>query len=140
MKIDKYKKFVENIRGDDDAYLNDMLDYNVRYNDYELSQSDEVDNLRYIITKMFKNSDIEDFEIEGGIDGLTIMVKFAKRETFDEVIKVFSLVNKVSNDILPQYDSYIDSWEDKSGSCIVCFDFEMGSGKGEYSSKEAIRF
>lgn len=128
MKIDKYKKFVENIRIDDDSYLNDMLDYNVRYNDHELSQSDELDNLRYIISKMFKNSDIEDFEIKTGIDSLTIMVRFAKREPFDEVIKVFSLVNKLSNDILPQYDSDIDSWEDKSGNCIICFDFETGSG------------
>jgi hypothetical protein len=130
MKINKYKKFLEGVKKDEDSYLNDMLDYNVSYDNYDLYQSDDldesdnVDNLRYIISKMLKNSDIDDFEVDGDISGFSIAVKFQRKDSFDQVIKVFSLINDISNDILPQYDSEVDSYEDKSGSSNIIFYFE----------------
>lgn len=140
MKINKYNIFLkENLREDEFSHLNDRWDdstydpnsdegfYNDDFDDnYE--EDDDMDNLLYLLRKMFYNSGIENVIISNKKMDLTIYVELEREERLKDIIKVFEVVNKLKKDILPQYDSEFDMWKTKKGNPLLTFTFYYDEG------------
>ena len=163
MKIKKYLehwRFFEdnedddfNYREDEDSWMNDKLDkkkkddfdgwdYKYDYDDDSTSyddddssydEDDEVENLKSLLRKMFRNSGINNVIVETIKMDITVTVTLNRRERLKEVIKVFEVANKLKKDILSQYDSEVemyDSWDklDKMSKPTIVFSFLYDEG------------
>jgi hypothetical protein len=145
MNIIKYNTYLENIRKDDYSYLNDDLDMN-RYDDdahsndydgYDGDDSeideDDMQHLLYLLRTMFKNAGIDNVEVHNKKLDITIMCKLRKKERLRDIIKVFEVANKLKKDILPQYDSEFDMWNQKDSS-VFSFTFTYDEGLDDDNS------
>lgn len=103
------------------------------FEEYDGSEEDDVDNddmqhLLYLLRTMFRNSGIEDVEIDH--KGLDIMIYciMRRRERLNDIIKVLEVANKLKRDILAQYDSEFEMYETKDGRPMLTFNFYYGEG------------
>ncbi len=167
MSIKDYKGYFEdkkddNLRDDEHAYLNDMI--NNRWDDstyddnddYELQQrldsdpgykklydeeddddinQDDMEHLIYLLRTMFKNSGFDNVRIDNikGLD-ITIYCTFETKDRLKNVVKAFEVVNKLKRDILSQYDSELDIWENRKGNPMLVFVFEYNEGLDDDSN------
>lgn len=60
---------------------------------------------------------------------ISIYVFLDKKEDLKNLVRVFDVANKLKNDILPQYDSEFEIYENKEGYPIVSFDFTYSDSK-----------
>ncbi len=121
-----------NIRKDDNAWMNDKINQNKSsfrddedydyeddsthdYEDEDISQ-DDMQHLLYLLRSMFRNSGIEDVEVTNHKMDITITCKLRRRERLKDLIKVFEIAKKLKKDILAQYDSEVEMFDqyDKS--------------------------
>jgi sRNA-binding regulator protein Hfq len=95
MKINKFKHFIESIYPQRDI----ILEKNKRDNPDEYVPDNKITD---IINKTLKKSGIKFslYEVKGG----SIIEIEAKFSNFDELLKIYETVYKLSTDILPQYD------------------------------------
>jgi hypothetical protein len=89
---------------------------------------DDMQHLLYLLRTMFRNSGIEDVEVDH--KGLDIMVYcvMRRRERLKDIIKVIEVANKLKRDILAQYDSEFEMYETKDGRPMLTFNFYYGEG------------
>jgi hypothetical protein len=90
--------------------------------------SNDIQHLNYLLRSMFKNSGIEDVQIENKKLDISISCVLRKRESMKNVIKVFEIAKKLKRDILAQYDSEFEMWETKDGRPLLTFNFYYGEG------------
>lgn len=130
--IDRYRKFTENISDDDmnfdydeDSY--DDIDYGKHdYNKYDIDYDDEdinddIEHLKSLLLTMFNNKGIENVKIVNNDLDLSIRCSLENRERLSDIVNLFDLINKLKTDILPQYDTEFDMWQNYSGQT-----FEFG--------------
>jgi len=103
------------------------------YDDYDEYDEDginsnDIQHLNYLLRSMFKNSGIEDVQIENKKLDISISCVLRKRESMRNVIKVFEIAKKLKRDILAQYDSEFEMWETKDGRPLLTFNFYYGEG------------
>jgi hypothetical protein len=100
------------------------------YDDYDEDgiNSNDIQHLNYLLRTMFKNSGIEDVQIENKKLDISISCVLRKRESMKNVIKVFEIAKKLKKDILAQYDSEFEMWETKDGRPLLTFNFYYGEG------------
>jgi hypothetical protein len=100
------------------------------YDDYDEDgiNSNDIQHLNYLLRSMFKNSGIEDVQIENKKLDISISCVLRKRESMKNVIKVFEIAKKLKRDILAQYDSEFEMWETKDGRPLLTFNFYYGEG------------
>jgi hypothetical protein len=112
---------------DDDDDYNYEDDSTKEYEEDDL-ENDDMQHLLYLLRTMFKNSYIDDVEIENkGLD-ISIYCYQRQRERFKDIIKIFELTNKLKRDILAQYDCEFEMWETKDGLPVFAFHFIYDEG------------
>ena len=89
-----------------------------------------MEHLEYLLREMFKNVGI-DVTVTSDNGDIQIVVMLNKKERLRDVISVFSVANKLKKDILAQYDSEFDLWEDNKGLPMLTFNFYYGDGLGD---------
>jgi hypothetical protein len=117
-----------NIRKDENSWMNDKLDKNkssfrdeeeydydddsTKYDDEDedISQ-DDMQHLLYLLRSMFRNSGIEDVEVTNQKMDITITCKLRRKERLKDLIKVFEIAKKLKKDILAQYDSEVEMFD-----------------------------
>jgi len=130
MKLKKFKQIIEREGFDDidDPFYDDEDDYNYDDKEYQgdddYDSDDDMSHLCYLLRSMFNNSNI-DVNVESSNLDLSIIARFARRESLSDIIKVFEIVKKIKKDILPQYTSSYEIWETKMGEPMISFDFML---------------
>jgi hypothetical protein len=90
--------------------------------------SNDIQHLNYLLRTMFKNSGIDDVQIENKKLDISIACIMTRKESMRAVIKVFEVAKKLKKDILAQYDSEFEMWETKDGRPMLIFNFYYGEG------------
>lgn len=134
-KINNYKGFIKERVGDEDySGWDDSFDEaEYAYNSYDGDEyddgdynddgDDDMDNLLYLLRKMFNNSGIDNVDVVNKKMDLTIYIELSHRERLRDIIKAFEVVNKLRKDILAQYDSEFELWNTKKGNPLLTFNF-----------------
>jgi hypothetical protein len=138
MKLKKFNQLFERegfdyIDGyDDDDYEDEGYDkLNSDDDDSDdNSNQDDMAHLEYLLREMFRNVGI-DVTVTSDNGDIQIVVMLNQKERLRDVINIFSVANKLKKDILAQYDSEFDLWEDKKGQPMLTFDFYYGDGLGD---------
>jgi hypothetical protein len=148
----------ENISDDEYSYLNDDLDgnkldkdpyydstydpYNDPYSSYSEDdgyedddyeddddiKSDDLQHLHYLLRQMFRNSGINNVDIGGTANQISINVQLSHRDRLRNIVKIIEVVNKIKKDILPQYDSDVEMWRTKHYIPLLMFTFYYNEG------------
>lgn len=138
MKLKKFNQLFEregfdHIDGYDDDYEDEGYD-KLNSDDYDDSDDngnqDDMAHLEYLLREMFRNVGI-DATVTSDNGDIQIVVMLNQKERLRDVINIFSVANKLKKDILAQYDSEFDLWEDKKGQPMLTFDFYYGDGLGD---------
>jgi hypothetical protein len=138
MKLKKFNQLFEregfdHIDGyDDDDYEDEGYD-KLNSDDDDSDDNggqDDMEHLEYLLREMFRNVGI-DVTVTSDNGDIQIVVMLNKKERLRDVISVFSVANKLKKDILAQYDSEFDLWEDNKGLPMLTFDFYYGDGLGD---------
>ena len=138
MKLKKFNQLFERegfdyIDGyDDDDYEDEGYDkLNSDDDDSDdNSNQDDMAHLEYLLREMFRNVGI-DVTVTSDNGDIQIVAMLNQKERLRDVINIFSVANKLKKDILAQYDSEFDLWEDKKGQPMLTFDFYYGDGLGD---------
>ena len=138
MKLKKFNQLFERegfdyIDGyDDDDYEDEGYDkLNSDDDDSDdNSNQDDMAHLEYLLREMFRNVGI-DVTVTSDNGDIQIVVMLNQKERLRDVISIFSVANKLKKDILAQYDSEFDLWEDKKGLPMLTFSFYYGDGLGD---------
>ena len=98
--------------------------------DYDGSEPDDMAHLEYLLREMFRNVGIE-ASVSSNNGDIEIIVMLNPKERLKDVLSIFGVANKLRKDILGQYDSEFDLWEDKKGQPMLTFSFYYGDGLGD---------
>lgn len=98
-------------------------------------EDDDMEHLKYLLRGMFKNKGIENVSITNDNLDLSIRCSMGHRERLSDVINVFDLLNKLKMDILPQYDSEFDMWENQKGQTLE-FGFYYDEGLNDDTDED----
>ena len=138
MKLKKFNQLFEregfdHIDGYDD-YEDEGYD-KLNSDDYDDSDDngggqDDIEHLEYLLREMFRNVGI-DVTVTSDNGDIQIVAILNQKERLRDVISIFSVANKLKKDILAQYDSEFDLWEDKKGLPMLTFSFYYGDGLGD---------
>ena len=139
MKLKKFNQLFEregfdHIDGYDDDYEDEGYD-KLNSDDYDDSDDngggqDDIEHLEYLLREMFRNVGI-DVTVTSDNGDIKIVAMLNQKERLRDVISIFSVANKLKKDILAQYDSEFDLWEDKKGLPMLTFNFYYGDGLGD---------
>ena len=139
MKLKKFNQLFEregfdHIDGYDDDYEDEGYD-KLNSDDYDDSDDngggqDDIEHLEYLLREMFRNVCI-DVTVTSDNGDIQIVAILNQKERLRDVISIFSVANKLKKDILAQYDSEFDLWEDKKGLPMLTFSFYYGDGLGD---------
>ena len=138
MKLKKFNQLFERegfdyIDGyDDDDYEDEGYD-KLNSDDDDSDDNgnqDDMAHLEYLLREMFRNVGI-DVTVTSDNGDIQIVVMLNQKERLRDVINIFSVANKLKKDILAQYDSEFDLWEDKKGLPMLTFSFYYGDGLGD---------
>ena len=140
MKLKKFNQlferegfdYIDGYDDDDDDYEDEGYDkLNSDDDDSDdNSNQDDMAHLEYLLREMFRNVGI-DVTVTSDNGDIQIVVMLNQKERLRDVINIFSVANKLKKDILAQYDSEFDLWEDKKGQPMLTFDFYYGDGLGD---------
>ena len=116
------EEYEENEEEDDD---DDDDDGDENDNKYDLSSEDAeaFEHLASTIRAMIGNIGLDNFYVN--VNGPDISIQFIldHKERFSKIMKIMGLINKLSTDILIQYDSEVELWETRDGDPLLTFDF-----------------
>ena len=124
-KLKKYDQFInEKLEG----YTNDGWDDD-DYDDEEESNTDDIDNLKYLLRKMITQAGIKNCEVTN--TGMTLKVQITPTTygmidyfyKLDEVINIYELIKKIDKDVLVDFDLECDIWETKKLEPLFIFNF-----------------
>ena len=124
-KLKKYDQFInEKLEG----YPNDGWDDD-DYDDEEESNTDDIDNLKYLLRKMITQAGIKNCEVTN--TGMTLKVQITPTTygmidyfyKLDEVINIYELIKKIDKDVLVDFDLECDIWETKKLEPLFIFNF-----------------
>lgn len=139
MKLKKFNQLFERegfdyIDGYDDEDYEDEGYDKLNSDDYDDSDDngnqDDMAHLEYLLREMFRNVGI-DVTVTSDNGDIQIVAMLNQKERLRDVISIFSVANKLKKDILAQYDSEFDLWEDKKGLPMLTFSFYYGDGLGD---------
>lgn len=88
--------------------------------------SDEIDNLLYLIRSYIKNQNSNAIVSNRGLD-ISIEFTLNQTEKIKTIIAVFEIGKKIKTDLLPEYDSEFEMYTDMKGMSKLVFDFYSDS-------------
>lgn len=143
MKLKNFSQIQENLEDDQEMdYFGDEDDqemYDEEDNQENDADDDVLEHLASLIRQMIKLSDIENFYVYTNKYDIGIQFILNKKERFSSLMKIMSLIKKLSSDTLIQYDSEIDLWENRQGMPLLTVDFLYNTDKkGKWKEKDTF--
>ena len=123
---------------DDDDYKNDPppeMEDEVESEDDEVDFQSEMDYLCQTIESLFHNSQINCNVINNDLD-LLVYIFPEEKESLRSLTKIFDVANKLKRDILPQYSSEFEVYQQKDGTSVILFTFEYDESEVSKSSDD----
>lgn len=90
--------------------------------DLDISLDDGMVNVCDLIRELFKNVKL-DVDVEYDELDISIYVFLQKREKMRSIVRAFEVIHKLQKDVLTQYDSEVELYENKEGFPILAFQF-----------------
>lgn len=143
--VKKYKKFINESDHDNDYHeydddnmeMFDPFPYDPQADNVADDSGAEYDSdMEYLcdtIESLFEKSGLSVNVNYDGLD-ISIFVFLEKKEKLKNLVKPFDVANKLKNDILPQYDSEFEIYENKEGDPIISFEFSFSDSKSQIDS------
>lgn len=135
--VENYRRFLENTDEYEDNDDYNYIDYGKHdYTKYDLddeidgNMDDDMEHLKSLLLKMFHNKGIENVKIANNKLDLSVRCFLNQRERLSEIVGLFDLINKLRTDILPQYDTEFDMWQNYNGETFE-FGFYFNDGDGD---------
>lgn len=102
-------------------------------------EEDEVREFTYMLRKIIKGANIDNFYVTN--DGFDICIQFIfqKVDKMRSIMRVTNVLKKIHEDILIQYDSEIEMWETTKGEPLFTVDFYYAPNKSG-SKKDVAPF
>jgi len=120
MKLKKYDNYLN-----EDRFEDEYFDEYGPIDDHSgTKETDEdMEHLLYLLRNYLKDSGIKSFHLENS--GLTLKLEIVMntKERLADVIKTFSILKKLSSEILVDYDAEFDIWETKTGEPLLTVDY-----------------
>lgn len=91
--------------------------------DDEVDFQSEMDYLCQTIESLFHNGQINCNVINNDLD-LMVYIFPEEKESLRSLTKIFDVANKLKRDILPQYSSEFEVYQQKDGTSVILFTFE----------------
>ena len=101
--------------------------------------NDEMENLCYLIRKLFKNNRVE-ADVDYSDSDIKVYIYLQKREKISTLLRSFEVAMKLRKDILPQYLPEVELFENKQGFPIMMFTFSYDDGDdGDDGDDEGVQ-
>jgi len=89
----------------------------------ESEDDEDMDHLLYLLRQLFTKYDMKNFELDyKGLD-IFVYVLLKTKSKLSEIVKIFEILNKIKEEILPQYESDYEMWETKKKEPLLVFNF-----------------
>ena len=122
MKLKKYNNYLNEDKSEDEYF-----DEYGSQDDYEgqddAQGDDDMEHLLYLLRTFLKDSGINNVSLKNSDSSIKLEIVLKTKERLADVIKTFSVLKKLSNDIMADYDAEFDIWETKQGDPLLIIDY-----------------
>jgi len=122
MKLKKYNNYLN-----EDKYDDNFFGEYGSQDDYEgqddAQGDDDMEHLLYLLRTFLKDSGIKNVSLKNSDSSIKLEIVLKTKERLADVIKTFSVLKKLSNDIMADYDAEFDIWETKQGDPLLIVDY-----------------
>ena len=125
MKVKKYDSYLREGRDDyeDEYYDQYGHDDDPQGQEEEDDQDEDMEHLLYLLRKYLKDGGAKNVSVKNSSSSIKVEIVMEKKENLSDVIKIFSTLERLSNDIMADYDSEFDIWETKKGEPLLIIDY-----------------
>jgi hypothetical protein len=126
MKVKKYDSYLREGRDDYEDEYYDQYGYGDE--DYaqgqeEDDQDEDMEHLLYLLRTYLKDGGAKDVSVRNSSSSIKVEIVMQKKENLSDVIRLFATLERLSNDIMADYDSEFDIWETKKGDPLLIIDY-----------------
>lgn len=126
MKVKKYDSYLREGRDDYEDEYYDQYGYGDE--DYaqgqeEDDQDEDMEHLLYLLRTYLKEGGAKDVSVRNSSSSIKVEIVMQKKENLSDVIRLFATLERLSNDIMADYDSEFDIWETKKGDPLLIIDY-----------------
>jgi len=122
MKLKKYNNYLNEDKYDDDEFFGEYGSQD-DYEGQDDAQGDDMEHLLYLLRTFLKDSGIKNVSLKNSDSSIKLEIVLKTKERLADVIKTFSVLKKLSNDIMADYDAEFDIWETKQGDPLLIVDY-----------------
>ena len=122
MKLKKYNNYLNEDKYDDDEFFGEYGSQD-DYEGQDDAQGDDMEHLLYLLRTFLKDSGINNVSLKNSDSSIKLEIVLKTKERLADVIKTFSVLKKLSNDIMADYDAEFDIWETKQGDPLLIVDY-----------------
>ena len=123
MKLKKYNNYLNEDKYDDDDEFFGEYGSQDDYEGQDDAQGDDMEHLLYLLRTFLKDSGINNVSFKNSDSSIKLEIVLKTKERLADVIKTFSVLKKLSNDIMADYDAEFDIWETKQGDPLLIVDY-----------------
>ena len=123
MKLKKYNNYLNEDKYDDDDEFFGEYGSQDDYEGQDDAQGDDMEHLLYLLRTFLKDSGINNVSLKNSDSSIKLEIVLKTKERLADVIKTFSVLKKLSNDIMADYDAEFDIWETKQGDPLLIVDY-----------------
>lgn len=126
MKVKKYDSYLREGRDDYEDEYYDQYGYGDE--DYvqgqeEDDQDEDMEHLLYLLRTYLKEGGAKDVSVRNSSSSIKVEIVMQKKENLSDVIRLFATLERLSNDIMADYDCEFDIWETKKGDPLLIIDY-----------------
>jgi hypothetical protein len=123
MKLKKYNNYLNEDKYDDDEFFGEYGSQDDYEGQDDAQGDDDMEHLLYLLRTFLKDSGIKNVSLKNSDSSIKLEIVLKTKERLADVIKTFSVLKKLSNDIMADYDAEFDIWETKQGDPLLIVDY-----------------
>ena len=123
MKLKKYNNYLNEDKYDDDEFFGEYGSQDDYEGQDDAQGDDDMEHLLYLLRTFLKDSGIKNVSLKNSDSSIKLEIVLKTKERLADVIKTFSVLKKLSNDIMADYDAEFDIWETKQGDPLLIIDY-----------------
>lgn len=123
MKLKKYNNYLNEDKYDDDEFFGEYGSQDDYEGQDDAQGDDDMEHLLYLLRTFLKDSGIKNVSLKNSDSSIKLEIVLKTKEKLADVIKTFSVLKKLSNDIMADYDAEFDIWETKQGDPLLIVDY-----------------
>jgi len=130
--IKRYNNYIK-----EDKYEDEFFDDYGSQDEYEgqddAQGDDDMEHLLYLLRAFLKDAGIKNVSLKNTNSSIQLEIITKRKESITEVIRIFEVLKKLSNDIMGDYDCEFDIWETNKGNPLLIIDFYL---PGDYNYED----